>query len=114
MNGSHDLGTLWQQLEAHPETARRNRALGCLRLSQNAHALTPDPAAAERLRITYLALARAKLEAGLDDHLSSTPVQIAAIPAKPLARFFPDEKRPKPDPCNSAKGIWGRAAKGVI
>lgn len=45
---------------------------------------------------------------------NSKPVQMPVTHAKGFARFFPDEKRAKTDPCKPAKGIWGRAAKGVI
>lgn len=65
----------------------RNRALESSLTSSNNYARRPDPPA---------------------------PMQTAATAAKPIARFLPNGKRPKSDPCNGAKGIWGRAAKGVI
>ncbi len=57
----------------------------------------------------YLELADAVTAAA-----ESEPVQPPINAAKPLARFFPDGRGPKPDPCKAAKGVWGRVHKGVI
>ncbi len=48
---------------------------------------------------------------------SSKPSHTAAktsTAAKPIARFMPDGKGHKPDPCKGAKGVWGRARRGVL
>ena len=55
---------------------------------------------------------RKRLEGGFDD--PSKPLQTPVTPAKSLARFLPDGKGTKPDPCKGARDVWGRAGKGVI
>jgi sRNA-binding protein len=68
----------------------------------------------EALRAAERALVAVNEYAAKRSTPTPEPVQTPATHANRFARFFSDGERPKPDACKAAKGIWGRARRGVI